>query len=64
MRRFTVGEYLPARIQCHEPPRNVVAILPPVHRGTRYVQVDQNVYLISEASKQILDAVVLLSGVR
>lgn len=61
---YRVGDRLPSHVHCHEPDRNIVAVLPPVYRGTRYVQVDQNVYLVSEASKQILDAVVLLSGVR
>lgn len=61
---YRVGDYLPSHVRCYDPPRSVVAVLPPVHRGTRYVQVDQNVYLVSEASKKILDAVVLFSGVR
>lgn len=62
--RYSVGEYLPRHTRCEEPPRSVVAVLPPVSRGTQYVQVDRDVYLVSEATKQILDAVVLLSGVR
>ena len=61
---YQVGDYLPRGVRCYEPPRNVVAVLPPVRRGTEYVQVNQDVYLISEATKQILDAVVLMSGVR
>lgn len=64
MTSYHVGEFLPRHVRCYEPPREVVAVLPPVHRGTRYVQVDRNVYLVSEATKQILDAVVLMSGVR
>ncbi len=61
---YRVGGYIPPYVRCHEPERNIVAVLPPVYRGTQYVQVDNNVYLVSEASRQILNAVVLLSAVR
>ena len=62
--RYGVGDYLPRHVRCYEPSRDIVAVLPPIHRGTRYVQVNDNVYLVSEASRQILNAVVLLSAVR
>jgi Ni/Co efflux regulator RcnB len=59
---FRIGATMPHYVRCKEPPRSVVAILPPVERGTRYVQVDRDIYLMSEASRKILDAVVLISA--
>lgn len=59
---FRIGATLPHYVRCKEPPRSVVSVLPPVPRGARYVQVDRDVYLMSEASRKILDAVVLISA--
>ena len=59
---YEVGNYLPRHARCREPARGIVAVLPPVDVGTRYVQVDNDVYLIAEATKQILDTIVLVSG--
>lgn len=42
---------------------DLLTILSPVPRGYQYVQVDQDVLLISEASKKVIDAVTLLSAV-
>lgn len=61
---YRVGDYIPRYVRCYDPSRHVVAVLPPAYRGTRYVQVDDSVYLVSEASRQILNAIVLLSGAR
>ena len=43
-------------------PRDLLTLLSPP-RGYRYVQVDKDVVLISEASKKVIDAVTLLSAV-
>lgn len=43
-------------------PRDLLNMLSPP-RGYRYVQVDKDVVLISEASKKVIDAVTLLSAV-
>lgn len=59
---FRIGATLPHYVRCTEPPRSVVSVLPPVPRGARYVQVDKDIYLMSEASRKILDAVVLISA--
>lgn len=60
VKHYVVGEYLPA----WEPvPQPLLVQLQPVPYGYRYVMVDKDVYLISEASKEIIDAVTLLSAV-
>ena len=60
-KRYVIGEPL---IVAYQPvPAYVVERLEPVPYGYRYVRVDQDVLLISEASKKVIDAVTLLSAV-
>ena len=62
--QYRIGQYMPAYERCRTPRHEIITMLPRARPGTRYVQVDQNIYLISEASRKILDAVVLLSAYR
>lgn len=57
------GDTLPDYVVLQPLPQPVLVKLRPAPVGTQYVRVDQDVFLISEASKKILDAVVLLSAV-
>ncbi len=59
---FRIGAMLPHYVRCKEPPRSVVSVLPPVPRGALYVQVDRDIYLMSEKSREILDAIVMISA--
>lgn len=43
-------------------PEDVLVMLPRAPIGSRYVWVDKDILLISEATKKVLDAVVILSG--
>ncbi len=51
-----IGGYWPV-------PGDVAVLLPRAPYGSRYVWVDRDILLISEATKKVLDAVVILSGV-
>lgn len=62
-KRYIVGEVLPHDVVYYEVPRHVLVRLEPAPYGTRYVRVDEDVLLISEASKKIIDAFTLLSAV-
>lgn len=60
--RYRPGVILEDDVEWHEPPVEIIEHLRPAPLHTRYVMVDQNVLLVSEATKKILDAVVLLSA--
>jgi Ni/Co efflux regulator RcnB len=60
---YTVGKRLPDYVQWRPIPRDLYARLKPVPVGHRYVQVDSDVLLMSEATRMIIDAVTLLSAV-
>lgn len=62
-KRWSRGETLPDYVVWQPLPQPVLVQLRPAPTGTQYVRVDKDVYLVSEASKKILDAVVLLSAV-
>lgn len=62
-RKYRVGQALPQTIEIRELPQELLARLVPVP-GCRYVQVDQDILLIGEASKKVIDAVTLLSAVK
>jgi Ni/Co efflux regulator RcnB len=60
-KRYVIGQ--PLENVIYEPlPREIEVQLRPV-AGYRYVQVDQDVLLMSEATKKIVDAITLLSAV-
>lgn len=59
-KKFGVGEYLPKG--GYEPlPDYIIDQLTP--RNGRYVRVDRNVYLITEGTRKVLDAIELFSAV-
>jgi Ni/Co efflux regulator RcnB len=62
-KKYVRGEYLPDYVYWEPLPRDLLIHLHPAPHGHRYVMVDQNVLLISEASKKIIDAITLLSAV-
>lgn len=62
-KKYTRGAKLGDDVMFKPLPDDLLRRLGPVKPGTRYVQVDQDVLLITEAGKQILDAVTLLSAV-
>lgn len=57
---YTIGQ--PLRADYWPVPQEVMSYLPAAPVGTRYVWVDRDVLLISEATKKVLDATVILSG--
>lgn len=62
-RHYVIGQPLPPGIAYWDVPPDVLALLPPAPSYARYVWVDKDVLLISEATKKVLDAVVILSAV-
>jgi Ni/Co efflux regulator RcnB len=60
---YTIGKRLPDYVQWRPIPRDLYVRLKPVPVGYRYVQVDSDVLLMSEATRMIIDAVTLLSAV-
>lgn len=60
---YMVGKRLPDTVQWRPIPRDLYVRLKPVPVGYRYVQVDSDVLLMSEATRMIIDAVTLLSAV-
>lgn len=61
-KKYKVGETLPDGINYNDLPRELRDLLGKPPRGYRYTQVDNDVLLISEAGKKIIDVVTLLSA--
>lgn len=59
---YAIGKRLPDTVQWRPIPRDLHARLKPVPAGYRYVQVDNDVLLMSEATKLVIDAITLLSA--
>lgn len=62
-KRYTIGRPLPAGVYYEPLPPELLMRLEPVPYGYQYVRVDQDVLLIGEATKHVVDAVTLLSAV-
>ncbi|MBI1275086.1 hypothetical protein GC177_03855 [bacterium] len=62
VKHYVVGEVLPATTTYWEVPRDVVVMLPPPPPRAQYIWVDKDILLISEATKKVLDAAVILSA--
>lgn len=62
-KKFAAGAYLPKDIGFSIVPGSIVARLTPPPAGGMYVRVDRDVYLIDQATRKILDAVLLFSAV-
>jgi Ni/Co efflux regulator RcnB len=60
---YTIGKRLPDTVQWRPIPRDLHARLKPVPVGYHYVQVDNDVLLMSEATKLVIDAITLLSAI-
>lgn len=63
-RRYIIGRPLPEYVIWRRVPDHVLYHLPPAPRGTVYGYADRDLVLMVEATKQVLDAVVLLSSSR
>ena len=63
-KHYVVGQSLPPTVIYQPVPQPLLVQLQPAPVGYQYVQVDQDVLLIGEASKKVIDAVTLLSAVR
>jgi hypothetical protein len=62
-KRYRVGYVLPKTVKWQPVPHDIFVRLRPAPANTQYVVVDRDVLLVSEATKQVLDAVVLFSAV-
>lgn len=62
-KRYEVGHPLDGSVSYEDVPDYILKRLRPVPDGYKYVKVDTDVLLIGEASKKVIDAVTLLSGV-
>lgn len=60
---YSIGRPLPGDVTWVPVPDALLGKLRPVPTGHRYVMVDKDVLLISEASKHVIDAITLLSAV-
>lgn len=61
--RYVIGQPLPSAVVYSTLPSTLLVRLQPAPTGYRYVRVDQDVLLIAEATKKVIDAVTLLSAV-
>lgn len=62
-KRFAVGHHLPDDVVYYTVPHDVVIHLKPVPSGYQYVRVDNDVLLMNQATKMIVDAVTLMSAI-
>lgn len=62
-KKYHMGQALPAGVGYKSLPSGLLGQLHPMP-GYRFVQVDQDVLLIAEAGKKVIDAVTLLSAVK
>ena len=60
---YVIGQPLPETIIYEPVPEELLMRLQPVPVGYRYVQVDNDVLLMAEASHEVIDAITLLSAV-
>jgi hypothetical protein len=63
VKHYRVGHAIPSYVDYWAVPQDVLVLLPPAPAYTQYVWVDRDILLISEASKKVLDAIVLFSAV-
>jgi Ni/Co efflux regulator RcnB len=61
-KRYEVGSRLPQTVLYYPVPRDVVTQLRPIPTGYQYVRVDNDVLLMQSATRQIIDAVVVLAS--
>ena len=63
-KKYGRGDIIPEGVKLQTLPERILEELlrPPV--GTAYARVDDNVYLINESTRKVIEAVTLLSGVR
>jgi hypothetical protein len=61
-RPYRIGYELPNDVSWRYVPSDLARRLPPPPYGHSYVNVDRDVLLVAEASKRVIDAVVILSG--
>lgn len=62
-KKYRVGDALPPGLDIRAVPRDLLDLLGTAPRGHQYVQVDNDILLIAEASRKVIDAVTLFSAV-
>ncbi len=62
-KKFEVGSRLPEH-GWNYVPEDIVGELAPPPRGARYVRMDKNVYLITEGTRKVVEAIELFSEVK
>ena len=62
-KKYAIGKKLPEGIFYESLPLDLLEILRPAPKGYKYISVDKDVLLMSEATKKVVDAVTLLSAV-
>ncbi len=62
-KKYHIGQPLPEVVVWEPVPQPLLVRLQPVPQGYEYVQVDNDVLLISEASHKVIDAITLLSAI-
>jgi hypothetical protein len=63
-KKYYPGDVLPSHVKWKPVPQALFVQLRPPPHGASYVMVDRDVFLITEATRKILDAVTLLSAVQ
>ncbi|MBX7147282.1 MAG: RcnB family protein [Alphaproteobacteria bacterium] len=63
-KKYSIGQPLPSDVVYWEVPRDIQFYLPPPPPATQYIWVDQDLLLISAATRKVLDAVSLFSAVQ
>ena len=61
-KRYSIGQPLSASIKLGDLPVDLRVLLPPPPVGHVYAQVDGDVLLVAEATRKVIDAIVLLSA--
>ena len=56
-KKWQRGEPLPSDLPYHDLPRDILSKLPPLPANHRYVQIAQDILIIANGSRRVLDAV-------
>jgi hypothetical protein len=62
-KKYNIGRPLPEGVAFSSLPPDLLKLLYPAPYGHQYVQVDKDILLINQATKDVIDAVTLLSAV-
>lgn len=62
-KKYAVGQHVPNGVLLHSLPDELLKLLYPPHYGQKYVRVDNDILLVDQASRTVIDAVTLLSAI-